>query len=134
MPTNLIAPCGMNCQLCYGYIRPRNRCQGCRGSEAHKPKSCTTCKIVTCEKRLAYNWDTCAPCDTPCRRLKALDQRYRTRHHMSMLENLAHIREYGMEDFLRQQQRRFTCPVCGGIVCVHRAACPSCHTALWQSE
>lgn len=29
----LIAPCGMNCALCIGYQRPKNRCPGCNQLE-----------------------------------------------------------------------------------------------------
>lgn len=132
MKADLIAPCGMNCRLCYGYIRPRNQCLGCRSPEEKKPKSCTACKIVICEKRNRNGWETCAICDTPCRRLKDLDKRYRTKYHMSMVENLEYIREKGMDSFLEQQRERFTCPTCGEIICVHRDQCPSCKAALWE--
>ncbi len=132
MKAEWIAPCGMNCRLCYGFIRQKTPCLGCRGAEESKPKSCTACKIVVCEKRNKNSWDTCALCDAPCRRLKDLDKRYRTKYHMSMVENLAHIQEKGMENFLQQQRERFTCPECGEIVCVHRDTCPSCKTAVWD--
>lgn len=132
MKAELIAPCGMNCRLCYGYIRPKGRCLGCRAPDGSKPKSCTSCKIVMCEKRTGSGWETCAPCDKPCRRLKDLDSRYRTKYHMSMQENLAAIRKLGMQEFLQQQEKRFRCPACGGTVCVHRAQCPTCKALLWQ--
>jgi len=45
MKADLIVPCGMNCRLCYGDIRPHNQCFGCRGPEEKKPKSCTACKV-----------------------------------------------------------------------------------------
>ena len=131
MKAEMIAPCGMNCRLCYGYIRKRNQCFGCRGPDEGKPKSCVSCKIITCEKRIKNGWDTCAPCDKHCRRIKDLDKRYREKHHMSMIENLAYIRENGMDSFLQQQTERFTCPECGEILSVHRDACPYCKTAIW---
>lgn len=131
MNPDLIAPCGMNCRLCYGYIRTKNPCAGCNGPEAVKPKSCTNCKIVICEKRIANGWTNCAPCDKHCRRLKDLDKRYREKYHMSMIDNLTLIREEGMETFLTDQEGRFTCPVCGEILCVHRKECPGCGTESW---
>ena len=131
MEAELIAPCGMNCRLCYGYIRPRNQCFGCNAPDDSKPKSCTNCKIVVCEKRVQNGWQTCADCDTPCRRLKDLDKRYSTKYHMSMIENLAIIREHGMDFFLQQQDKRFRCPACGEIICVHRDECPSCKKVMW---
>ena len=131
MKAEWIAPCGMNCRLCYGYIRPRNQCRGCRASDDSKPKSCKNCKIVMCEKRIRNQWQTCAPCDTPCRRLKDLDKRYRSKYHMSMIENLAAIKGQGMSLFLQQQEETFRCPSCGQTVCVHKNECPSCKAVIW---
>lgn len=132
MSEDLIAPCGMNCRLCYGYIRPRNQCMGCRATDDSKPQSCSNCKIVVCEKRAMNKWETCAPCDTPCRRLKDLDKRYKSKYHMSMIENLAVIHDQGMNFFLQEQEKKYLCPACGAIVCVHREECPSCKAPVWQ--
>ena len=133
MNADLIAPCGMNCSLCYGYIRPRNKCLGCRSSDGDKPKSCANCKIVVCEKRIQNNWETCALCETPCRRLKDLDKRYRSKYHMSMIENLAAIRNHGIERFLQQQNEQYRCAICGEALCVHRDECPACKTLVWKT-
>lgn len=133
MKAELIAPCGMNCRLCYGYVRKRKPCAGCLGPDELKPKSCTSCKIIQCEKRRENNWATCALCDTPCKRLKDLDKRYRANYHMSMVENLAEIKQVGMDVFLASQKARFTCSACGGIVSVHRQNCPTCDTPVdWK--
>jgi hypothetical protein len=32
----LIAPCGMNCASCMNYLRERNKCPRCRGSDTDK--------------------------------------------------------------------------------------------------
>lgn len=132
MKAELIAPCGMNCRLCYGYIRPKNPCGGCNAPDEGKPKSCTNCKIVVCEIRLKNGWDTCAPCDRPCRRLKDLDKRYRTKYHMSMIENLACIHDDGMDGFLKKEEKRRRCSACGEVVCVHREECPNCGVLVWE--
>lgn len=131
MSEEQIAPCGMNCRLCYGFIRPDNPCMGCRTPDDKKPKSCSGCKIVACEKRIQNGWGTCAPCPTPCRRLKDLDKRYREKYHMSMLENLAHISQHGMTSFLQQQEALYRCSACGATVCVHWEECPSCKAQVW---
>ncbi|MCL1909507.1 MAG: DUF3795 domain-containing protein, partial [Kiritimatiellaeota bacterium] len=107
MEAELIAPCGMNCRLCHAHIRPNDKCLGCRAPEESKQKSCLFCKIIVCEKRAENGWETCAPCDKLCQRMKSLDKRYRTKFHMSMIENLSVIREYGMEYFLKQQEEKF---------------------------
>lgn len=127
-----IAPCGMNCRLCYAFIRPKNACLGCNAPDDSKPKACTNCKIVQCEKRVRNGWATCAPCDKPCRRLKDLDKRYKAQYHMSMTENLACIRNRGIDAFLGQQVSRFKCPTCGEVLCVHREDCPNCNAPAWD--
>ena len=35
MKSELIAPCGMNCGICYGYLREKNKCPGCRKRDAY---------------------------------------------------------------------------------------------------
>jgi len=131
MKADLIAPCGMNCNLCYARIRPRNKCLGCRAPDDGKHHSCSKCKIIVCEKRTENGWQTCAPCDTLCKRIKHLDERYRTKFHMSMLENLSTIRDHGMEIFLQQQEEKYRCSVCGETLSVHRPYCLSCKTPAW---
>ena len=133
MNSEHIAPCGMNCRLCSGYIRKVKPCPGCRSSAVNKPIYCNTCTIAHCGKRLSNEWSDCSSCDTPCRRMKALDKRYRTKYHMSVLENLAMIRRVGMDRFLDDQRIRFCCPNCGSILSVHRTKCPACqHGMTWD--
>ncbi len=124
----LIAPCGMNCALCLGYLREKNRCAGCRGEDGTKPRSCTLCSLKTCERRTAGTGDYCFACDGkyPCARLRRLDQRYRTKYGMSMLSNLGFIQEFGVEEFLESERQRWTCAECGGVICVHRENCLFC--------
>jgi predicted RNA-binding Zn-ribbon protein involved in translation (DUF1610 family) len=45
---------------------------------------------------------------------------------MSMLENLAFIKEYGEELFLQQQQEKYVCPDCGNLHTVHYDYCVYC--------
>lgn len=126
MAAELVAPCGMNCRLCYGFIRIKNRCPGCGGNDANKPHHCVSCKIRNCEQLKTGRSGLCFECDKTCRRLKQLDKRYREKYHMSMLENLAYIRDNGMKAFLNREEVRWTCPACGRILCVHRETCPAC--------
>jgi len=92
------------------------------------------CVIVKCEKRTQNEWITCASCDKPCRRLKNLDDKYRSKYHMSMLENLSTIKKIGMQHFLQQQQEKYRCYNCGATLCVHRNECPSCKTLVWEEK
>lgn len=128
----LIAPCGMNCALCMAWLRSKNHCPGCRGEDAVKPKSCVGCIIKNCkileETGAKYCSTKCRK--YPCRRLRDLDKRYRSKYHMSMLENLADIEELGIRAFVRNEKERWACPECGGIICVHRGSCSSCGVQL----
>lgn len=134
MKAELIAPCGMNCQLCYAFIRDKKPCAGCRTYSPNKPTYCSNCKIVRCSKRLDNGWSDCSLCDKPCLRLKSLDKRYRDKYHMSMIENLRQISEHGMKVFLHNQEISFTCPNCGNMLSVHQALCPHCQVNPWIKE
>jgi hypothetical protein len=117
----------MNCGLCVGYVRDKNRCLGCRAGDEDKAKSCLACTIRNCEVLKSGESDFCGDCDTfPCPRLKRLDVRYRAKYRMSMLENLQAIRDVGIEAFVASEQERWTCPECGGLQCVHTTECVYC--------
>ncbi len=129
----LIAPCGMNCAVCMGrLLRIENKCPGCRGENTNKPRHCIRCIIINCdnlrENNLIFCSDKCSK--FPCARLKALDKRYRTKYHMSMLENLKNISEFGINSFIKSEITRWTCATCGGIICVHRGFCIDCGDKL----
>ncbi len=128
----LIAPCGMNCALCVSYQAgqldlaakglKRKTCPGCRP----RGKGCLHL-ASSCGKLAKNQVDFCFECaDYPCRRLKDLDKRYRTRYHMSMLENLESVRTKGMQAFLTQQGDLWNCPDCGQPVCCHIGLCLVC--------
>ena len=124
---SLIGPCGMNCGICMAYLREQNKCPGCRIMDPNKAVSITRCKITNCEVIQQGKVTFCYECnDFPCKNLKHLDKRYRTRYNMSMIENLANIRDLGMGEFLRNEDARWTCPECGGRICVHKGLCMSC--------
>lgn len=128
---SLIAPCGMNCRLCLGYIREENTCPGCRmidSREGHKSGSRNKCRIRNCEQIAEGNVKYCSgQCDSfPCTRLRQLDKRYRTKYGMSMIDNLKMIDESGIRRFVRNEDEKWTCPSCGEIICVHRPVCLHC--------
>lgn len=122
----LIAPCGMNCCICAAYLRKKNKCPGC-GIEANKPLTRVMCKVKTCETLTENKLTFCYECENfPCKNLKHLDKRYRTRYSMSMIENLENIKKLGIEEFLRNEKVKWTCTECGGTICVHKGNCYSC--------
>lgn len=124
----LIAPCGMNCGICIGHIREKNKCPGCREIDAYKSSYGKECIIRSCQNLKNNNWKFCSDkCEKyPCLRLKNLDKRYRTRYGMSMIENLAYIQSHGLKNFLKNEENRWTCKLCSSGLCVHRDYCLNC--------
>jgi Protein of unknown function (DUF3795) len=131
IPFDLIAPCGMNCRFCWGYMREKNKCPGCRiihSPESKKSKYRKTCKIKNCRQIESGKLNHCSPqCDKfPCTRLKQLDKRYKTKYGMSMIENLLVIEEFGIEYFTRNEKVKWRCSQCGEMLCIHKTECLSC--------
>ena len=132
MEEKLIAPCGMNCALCIAYrfmTKDLNKqgfcrkyCPGC----IPRGENCThmgnQCELVGKGiVRFCYECE-----DFPCKRLKSLDKRYRTKYHMSMIENLRSIQENGMEVFLQKEELIWHCLDCEGVICCHNGLCMDC--------
>ncbi|MBI5583346.1 MAG: DUF3795 domain-containing protein [Deltaproteobacteria bacterium] len=125
--TTLIAPCGMDCRLCRAYGRDKRACPGCRGDDSTKAKTRITCPIKNCERIVPGKVRFCFHCDGfPCDRLGHLDKRYRTKYGMSMIDNLERIKKVGIRQFIRHEKEKWTCPECGGILCVHESQCLTC--------
>ncbi len=128
----LVAPCGMNCGVCVSYLAMQNNlkqkgfaksyCTGC----LPRGKNCTfmarNCNLVA-NGLVRF----CYECrDFPCRRLRTLDERYQSKYHMSMIENLNYIKEHGIRKFLEKEAVKWQCPQCGGVICCHNGLCFNC--------
>jgi hypothetical protein len=117
----------MNCGICMAYLREKNKCPGCRLFNANRPITIAKCRIKNCATFQTGKSKYCFECDEfACANLKHLDKRYRTRYHMSMIENLENIRELGIRRFVRNEKVRWACTECGGTICVHRGYCYNC--------
>ncbi len=127
-----IAPCGMNCTLCIAYQFRENElnkkgfhktyCEGCIPRGEH-------CEHMGdhCERLQNGMVRFCFECDSfPCKNLKALDKRYRTKYHMSMIENLERISQEGIVSFLEKEEEIWKCKTCGGTICCHNGLCLNC--------
>ena len=122
-----IAPCGMNCSICRGYLREKNKCLGCREIDINKPISRSKCKIKNCIELKKNNFKYCYQCSIfPCKRMKNLDNRYRSKYNMSMIENLENISKFGIRKFIVNEKIRWKCKNCGSIICVHSGNCSNC--------
>lgn len=126
---DLIAPCGMNCRICLGYFgytvsgkKRKMRCIGC----TPRDKSCAFLKKY-CKKLTKKEVRYCFEClNFPCVHLKKIDELYRKRYNMSMIENLEFIRDKGIDNFLRKQKKKYQCSECEGVICVHNGKCYCC--------
>lgn len=124
---SLIAPCGMNCGSCIGFLREKNKCPGCRIYSSGKAVSVQKCIIPKCVHLEKTASKFCYECEKyPCLRIKQLDKRYRTRYKTSFIENLAIIKEKGINAFLDFESERRTCKKCGSVLSVHREQCLHC--------
>lgn len=128
---NKIAPCGINCALCYAFQRNKKPCEGCVNPNENTPNYCKKCSVIYCEELelQGSNIDKhfCYSCSRyPCRRLKQLDKRYRMKYGVSNLDNLKMIQKNGLEAFIKSEQNKWKCRSCGELLCVHRNSCIHC--------
>ncbi len=125
----LIAPCGINCRLCRAYVRVGKSipCPGCRGENTYKARSCVICKIKNCTENAKGKFQYCFECELfPCARLKQLDKRYKAKYKTSPIQNLQSIKENGIRKFVEIENKKWTCPDCGAMLCMHIPQCLSC--------
>ena len=132
MLEELIAPCGMNCALCSGYLALQydvrkkgirlSYCNGCR----QRNKQCAFLK-KKCDLLLNMKVKYCHECGHfPCTRLSHLDERYRNKYRMSMIENLETIRDEGLDKLLEKEEQKWLCTKCGSVLCCHNGICFNC--------
>ncbi|MBP8016548.1 DUF3795 domain-containing protein [Candidatus Gracilibacteria bacterium] len=125
--TKQIAPCGANCTICMAYLKKTKSCHGCREDNINKPFHCIRCKIKNCEELKNNSFDFCFECSKfPCKRMKQLDNRYRTNYNYSMIDNLENIKKIGIGKFIEEEKSKWICSKCCGIISVHRGYCSDC--------
>jgi hypothetical protein len=111
MREKLIAPCGMNCAVCSGYLALEHDvkskgirmpyCKGCRPRD----KKCAFLK-KRCELLLNDKVRFCYECESfPCRNLEHLAKLYTTNFRMSPIENLKTIEQKGIPGFLENEKK-----------------------------
>jgi uncharacterized OB-fold protein len=52
---------------------------------------------------------------------------------MSMIKNLRYVQTNGIKKFLKNEQEKWKCPACGGIICVHNKTCYDCRQTQKKS-
>jgi hypothetical protein len=126
IPPSALAPCGVNCLLCYGYQREKDKCVGCN-NEGYKPYHCTVCRKKLCPEKGGDTMALCSTCPKfPCRSLRDLDKRYTEKYGVSVVANLKEAEAAGVDAWLEREAVKWTCPGCGRLLCVHRDVCLSC--------
>ena len=128
--SELIAPCGMNCGICVSFF-------GYTMSGKKRKHTCKTCRLrksrcaflkQQCVKLATKQIEYCFECTGfPCKKLTTLDTRYKDKYGMSAIENLRYIQTHGIEQFLKNERKRWKCSTCGGIICVHTKTCYTCN-------
>ena len=132
MKEELIAPCGMNCAVCSGYLAMKNDiksrgiripyCAGCRPRNKQCAFLKKRCALIGSGK-IKY----CSECpDFPCGSLTKLDKRYQSRYRMSMVANLTCLKEQGLEALLDKENEKWRCSRCGEAICCHNGLCYRC--------
>lgn len=123
---NVIAPCGIICDICLGFQRDKNKCVGCNNN-GFKPAGCENCKIKLCSEKSVKEKYFCVYCsDFPCKLIKHLDKRYKTKYSESPIKNLENIAKNGLKVFKETENKKWTCAHCGSLLCVHRNECLKC--------
>ncbi len=45
---------------------------------------------------------------------------------MSMIENLMEIKEKGIDEFIKNQYKKYKCPKCNNLISIHNKKCFVC--------
>lgn len=123
--SDMFAPCGMNCLVCYKHCDHKKPCEGCVKGDRNKPEHCRGCRIKACAQAKGHSH--CHECgEFPCKWLNSLDRSYRVRYGASLVENSRTVCRLGLSAFMKQQKKAFTCPACGGIISLHDGECSEC--------
>ena len=132
----MLAPCGMNCAVCYRHVGMRKcvePCEGCLKGDAGKAESCRRCNIKNCAQSKGYTH--CFECgDFPCRLIKNLEKSYVKRYDVSLIRNSRMAKEAGVAAFLEQDRRKWTCAKCGGAFSLHDGVCSECGHSISEGE
>jgi hypothetical protein len=122
---SMLAPCGINCMVCYKHCHSKKICLGCLNHDHGKSTRCQNCCIKACAISKGHTY--CYECSAfPCKQIKNLDKSYIKRYQVSLVENGHMAKALGVEAFMAFDRERWTCPNCGGIISLHDGECSEC--------
>ncbi len=132
----LTAPCGLYCGSCRQYLAKsegllektglKQGCDGCR----IRDKNCTFIKR-DCKSLKTKELDFCFECESfPCENLQKLNEIYIGRFNTSLIDNLDRIKQTGVDQWVKEQQKLFTCGHCGEKTSIHEKKCYYCNQKI----
>ena len=85
LDVNMLAPCGLNCLLCYRHLG-KDPCPGCRAQGDAPDGYQRKCVMRVCVLECGYL--TCTSCaERPCKRRKTFAKRYRDGYGVEVAPN-----------------------------------------------
>jgi len=128
----LISRCGLWCGACRQYlVRKKNLLEergfkrGCEGCWIRN-KNCVMIK-KGCAALRENKIDFCFECeDLPCADLRKMDEIYISRYNISLVENLKRMKQIGLKQWIKEQEKLYKCPECGGEISMHDNECFNC--------
>jgi hypothetical protein len=128
-----LAPCGVFCGACPSFGKS---CLGCASVDKNQiRKSKWACKIRNC-CYFTKNKSFCFECgEFPCQELNRKlinshtgDLRFRYRH--EIVENLEKLSDLGIENYFKNQNEKWECPLCKGRIHWYSYRCSQCNQEI----
>src|SRR6056297_255330 len=129
---DLVGPCGIYCGSCRHYLvlkkkklKERGFKRGCEGCRIRFKK----CAFVRrdCVSLRKKEIEFCYECsDFPCDNISKLDARHKSNYGDKPIENLRVIENIGVKAWIEKQEELYSCPECGGDICIHDEDCYDC--------
>ena len=114
MKKSFYGPCGLYCRACGD-----KNCTGCQSNTVDKYVS--NCKFRTCAKEKGLEF-CCFCSDYPCKELKEF-MTDKWPHHWTMKPNLTYIKKHGTENWLKAQDKEWSCDSCGNHIMWYQEKC-----------
>jgi hypothetical protein len=108
------------------------RCDGCLSD--HVYPTCRDCRhgFRRCAEEKKVTW--CFQCpEFPCKRLKDFSKIHVVNgiwQHKKVIENQQFMKDNGIEEWIKQQDKEGACPGCGKMLYWHSVKCPRCGLPL----
>ena len=141
---DLVAPCGLYCGLCgihyatvsgdqklkeklaraYGDSPEKIHCQGCRSEDVYW--YCAVCPIKSCVTEKGI--EGCSQCESfPCDKVEKFPV---PEGKKNILRAVPVWRKLGTEEFIKAEEKLFSCKQCGSIMFRGARKCRECGTLL----